>query len=305
MNKLTIATRGSKLALAQAKIVAQELQNNNPNITIELEIITTAGDVNQEAQLSSLSGVGYFTAAVEKALLENRADIAVHSFKDLPTTPTDGLVIAAVGEREFPEDILVSNLAISSVDDLPSGSVVGTSSFRRTAQILAVRNDLAIKPIRGNIDTRIAKLDDGQYDAIILARAGVERISLSKRITAFLSPEIFIPSAAQGALAIECRKNDEAVRKMLAPINHEETYLIAKAERIVLSSLEPGCHAPVGVFAKIIDGQISISAFVSNVAATKVLRETKTGEVLEYEKVANELSQILINLGALDLLEKK
>ncbi len=303
MKTLVVATRGSRLALAQAEIVITALKNAHPGIDFKIDTIRTKGDRAKSVALWQLNGFGFFTRQVEEALLGGRADLAVHSFKDMPTEQTDGLTIAAIFQRDFPEDCLVSSRSIHSLDDLPGGAKIGTSSFRRIAQIRHLRGDLITTGIRGNVETRLAKLEAGQVDAVVLARAGLERLGLAEKISFSFDPQEFIPAPAQGALAVQTRTDDPQTTKLVASIDHEPTRLTVLAERKVLARLHPGCHAPVGVFARIIGSDIMITGFVANIEGSVFLRREVKGPVEQSEILAQRLADELIKDGAAKILE--
>lgn len=303
MKTLVVAARGSRLALAQTGIVIDALKQIQPDIDFEIKRITTRGDTQKTAALWQLSGFGFFTKQVEEALLAGEADITVHSFKDMPTEQTEGLTIAAVSERLFPQDCVVSSQPVSSLDDFGPGAKIGTSSFRRIAQIKHLRSDLVTTPMRGNVETRLSKAESGQTDAVILARAGLERLGLAEEISFSFDPLQFIPAPAQGALAVQTRTRDPEITKIVAAIDHAPTRVVVWAERRVLTKLHPGCHAPVGVFAKIIGSDIIIRAFVADVEGKVFLQREIRGPVAESDRLADKLANELIKDGAAELLE--
>lgn len=244
---LRIGTRASKLALAQTNYVADRLREAHPGLEIELVEITTAGDRDQASALSE--GVGWFTSTIQQALQAGEIDVAVHSFKDLPTKRPEGLVIAAVPVREDPRDALVSRSG-KTLLELPAGAVVGTSSPRREAQIRGIRADLDIRPIRGNVDTRLRKLDDGEYDAIVLALAGLRRLGLEDRVTQVFGLYDIVPAPAQGVIAVECRAGDAETRRLLAAIDDAAIRQSVAAERAFLAEIDAGCSFPAAAFAE-------------------------------------------------------
>lgn len=244
---LRIGTRASKLALAQTNYVAGRLREAHPGLEIELVEITTAGDRDQASALSE--GVGWFTSTIQQALQAGEIDVAVHSFKDLPTKRPEGLVIAAVPVREDPRDALVSRSG-KTLLELPAGAVVGTSSPRREAQIRGIRADLDIRPIRGNVDTRLRKLDDGEYDAIVLALAGLRRLGLEDRVTQVFGLYDIVPAPAQGVIAVECRAGDAETRRLLAAIDNQAIRQSVAAERAFLAEIDAGCSFPAAAFAE-------------------------------------------------------
>jgi hydroxymethylbilane synthase len=303
MTTLRIATRKSALAMAQSQQVVSMLKEKHPGLDVEIIPVTTEGDQNPEQPLWELQGMGFFTTQIEKTLLEDKTDIAVHSFKDLPTTQTPGLTIAAVPVRENPADCVVSRHKISSPLQILPSAFVGTSSLRRQAQLLQLRPDLTTRPVRGNIDTRLRKLDEGQYDILIMAAAGLIRLGLRERIAFLLEPTEFIPAPAQGALAIQTRADDKATVELVQTINDTQSRQLVEAERLVLQRLHPGCHAPVGVFAKREDKKIQIFAFVSKPDGTESLHKNIKGPFEEAQNLAEKLSHELILAGAKEILE--
>lgn len=303
MEHLTAATRAGVLAVIQTKSVIAMLKRIQPEVDIEIKTITTSGDSDRRTALWNLKDTGFFTSQLEDALLANDADFAVHSFKDLPTQLRDGLKIAAVCDRKFIEDCLVSNLHFESIEQLPKNAKIGTSSLRRAAQIKHIRSDLQTVPIRGNVKTRIRKLEDGNCDAIVLARAGLERVGLEKKISFIFDPSEFIPAPAQGALAIQTRSNDERTNKLIAKINDKQTEIETFAERKILSVLECGCHAPVGVYANITDNSVKIQAFISNSDGTNFITRTEKGNASEAETVAQYLAKELLEAGGREILK--
>ena len=255
---LRLGTRGSVLARTQSQLVASELEKRHKNLVVELIILRTSGDQIQDKPLYELGGKGLFTKEIEQALQRSEIDVAVHSFKDVPVTqplvPIDDLVIAAVPEREDPRDVFCS-LVAKQIADLPQGAKVGTSSLRRRCQLLATRPDLKVEMLRGNIDTRLRKLRDGAFDAIILAAAGLRRTGLfNEAEMAMLDPDQMLPAPGQGALAIQCRRTDERTRELLAVLDDRDTERAVTAERVIVQTLGGDCHSPIGALAEI-DGQ--------------------------------------------------
>jgi hydroxymethylbilane synthase len=266
-HKIVIGTRGSKLALWQAEWIKSEMQKLYPDLEVELNKIKTTGDKILDVPLAKVGGKGLFVKEIEEALLKGEADIAVHSMKDVPTDFPDGLHLPVITKREDPRDAFITPLfnsplklrgdegglqPLQSFKDLPKGAIVGTSSLRRSCQLLRIRPDLKIEQLRGNLDTRLRKLDEGQFDAIILAAAGVKRLGWAERITEILEPEISLPAIGQGAVGIECRINDEFINNLIAPLNHPETAVCVRAERAFLKKLEGGCQVPIAAYARII-----------------------------------------------------
>ena len=249
MSALRIGTRASRLALLQTEIVASRLRQAWPEVALEVVEITTAGDRDRTSPLTSGEGAGWFTSAIQDALLAGEVDVAVHSYKDLPTARPKGLVIAAVPQRADPRDALVSRDG-ATLAGLPQGAVVGTSSPRRAAQAAALRPDLVLRPIRGNVDTRLAKVDAGEYDAAILAIAGLERLGLAERASHVFGFEEMLPAPAQGALAVECRRDDSETLRLVAAIDDRELRRLVSAERAFLAALEAGCDFPAAAYAE-------------------------------------------------------
>ncbi len=303
MKHLTAATRAGDLAVAQTKNVIAMLKKIRPEINIEIKTITTTGDSDRRTALWDLKDTGFFTSQLEDALLAKEADFAVHSFKDLPTLSRNGLKITAICDRNYVEDCLVSNFKVESIEQLPEDAKIGTSSLRRAAQIKHMRNDLQIVPIRGNVKTRIKKLEDGDYDAIVLARAGLERLGLGEKISFIFNPNEFIPAPAQGALAIQTRTDDIKTNEIIKLINDKNAETETSAERKILNVLQCGCHAPVGAYAKINGSRIKIQAFISNPGGTDYIARTKEGNAEEAEIIAENLAKELLEAGGREILK--
>jgi len=298
---LVIGSRGSKLALWQAEQARERLLLLNPQIDIRIEIIKTTGDVKSDP-LSVIGGKGVFTKELEDALLDGRIDLAVHSLKDLPTILPDGLTISAICEREDARDALVlrSDLPIedSSLLNLPESAVVGTSSQRRLAQLKALRRDVVVKDLRGNVDTRIRKLDEGQYDAVILASAGLVRLSLQNRISARIASSEMLPAVGQGAIAIETRSDNKLALEAASKLDHRETRLACLAERAFLRGLGGGCQLPIAAHATI-DGQlINLDGLVAKPDGSEIWRDRLSGPVNQAEEIGSALATKLIERGA-------
>lgn len=301
--RLVIGSRGSRLALWQAEQTKKQLLNLNTGFEIDIEIIKTTGDVKPDP-LSVIGGKGVFTKELEEALLDQRIDIAVHSLKDLPTIIPDRLAISAICEREDPRDALVLRPGATaySLRDLPAGSVVGTSSQRRLAQLKALRRDLVVKDLRGNVDTRVRKLDEGQYDALILASAGLIRLGLRDRISAAVSPSEILPAVGQGAIAIETRADDELAVAATAKLNHRKTELACRAERAFLRGLGGGCQFPIAAHA-IIEGQtLQLEGLVAKPSGEEILRGRNSGSANQPEEIGSQLAEQLLERGAGELL---
>jgi hydroxymethylbilane synthase len=295
MNKtLIVATRGGALATAQTQIVVSALKKIHPDIDIQVKKIASEGDKDRKTTLWELKSTGFFTSQLEDALLANQADAAVHSFKDLPTTIREGLTVAAILERRFPEDCLVSAKLIKSLDELPKGAKVGTSSLRRTVQLKRLREDLQCVPIRGNVTTRLRKLEQGDFDAIVLARAGLERLGLDDKISIVFDPAKFIPSPAQGALAVEIRDDDSETKEIVSKLDDKDARKTTTVERQVFAALRCGCHAPAGVFAKISGDQITISGCFSEPDGKNFVQSAVSGPVADYEILTQTLAAKLL-----------
>ncbi|EKS7780988.1 hydroxymethylbilane synthase [Edwardsiella piscicida] len=299
---LRIATRQSPLALWQAHYVRDQLLAHWPQLTIELVPMVTRGDVLLDTPLAKVGGKGLFVKELELALLEGRADIAVHSMKDVPVAFPDGLGLVTICQREDPRDAFVSP-RFASLEQLPPGSVVGTSSLRRQCQLRAARPDLQIRDLRGNVGTRLAKLDAGDYDAIILAAAGLKRLQLDDRIRTPLTPEQSLPAVGQGAVGIECRLADDATRRLLAPLNHADTALRVCAERAMNTRLEGGCQVPIGSYAEIDGDQLWLRALVGAPDGSRIIRGERRGPLTQAEAMGTALADELLARGARTILD--
>ncbi|RYV03051.1 hydroxymethylbilane synthase [Shewanella sp. OPT22] len=299
---IRIATRKSPLAMWQAEYVKARLEAIHSDLTVELVPMTTKGDVILDTPLAKVGGKGLFVKELEVAMLENRADIAVHSMKDLPVEFPEGLGLHIICEREDPRDAFVSG-RYKSIDDLPLGAIVGTSSLRRQCQIRALRPDLKIKDLRGNVGTRLAKLDNGDYDAIILAAAGLKRLKLEVRISSFIEPEVSLPANGQGAVGIECRINDEKVKALLKPLEHEETRIRVLAERAMNTRLEGGCQVPIGAYAEIEGDKLTLRGLVGNPDGSQVIFDTVSGSTSQAIELGEQLADILLSKGAKEILD--
>jgi hydroxymethylbilane synthase len=303
MKKLVIATRGSQLALWQSNHIKAVLEEQNPGLEVELNVIVTTGDKIQDKALSKIGGKGLFLKELEEAMLRGEAHIAVHSLKDVPTVMPDGLLLAAITEREDSRDALLSE-KFPNIDSLSKGAVVGTSSLRRKMQIQKLRPDLIIKDLRGNVDTRIRKLKEGEFDAIILAAAGINRLSLldSVRYIYPISLDEMIPSMGQGALGIEAI-NDAEVLKIVSRLEDEYSRIETTIERAFVDKLEGGCQVPIGVNASVLeDSTISVKAVLGLPDGTEMLSDAKIVSKREYEKAGSEMALEFIARGARELL---
>ena len=298
--KIRIGTRKSKLALWQANYVKEFLEKNY-GVEAELVKITTTGDKITDVPLAKIGGKGLFVKEIEKALLDGEIDLAVHSLKDVPMVIPKGLKLGAITKREYPYDVLISKNG-KKLKELPSGSKVGTSSLRRQVQIRRLRRDLKVEVLRGNVDTRMRKLKEGLYDAIILAYAGVKRMGYEKEITEVLN--YFIPAVGQGSLAIEIREGDRKVEELIKPLNHRESYLSAICERAFLRELEGGCQVPIGAHAQVNGSKICIKGFISDLQAERFIEDTVEGSVDNAEEVGKELAKRLLRKGGKEILEE-
>ncbi|KGQ32543.1 hydroxymethylbilane synthase [Gallibacterium anatis] len=300
---LRIATRQSPLALWQANYIKHKLQVLYPQLTVELVTMVTKGDVLLDTPLAKIGGKGLFVKELELALLEGRADIAVHSMKDVPMQFPQGLHLSVICEREDPRDAFVSN-RYASLDELPQNAVVGTSSLRRQCQLKALRPDIELKTLRGNVGTRLRKLDEGEYDAIILASAGLIRLGEQQRIRSFIAPEVSLPAVGQGAVGVECRQDDEWVNQLLKPLLHQDTWDRVIAERAMNNRLQGGCQVPIAGYA-ILDGeQLFLRALVGAIDGSKVLRAEATAVRAQAEQLGVQVAEMLLAQGAQDLLSQ-
>ncbi|WP_213716359.1 hydroxymethylbilane synthase [Cedecea lapagei] len=300
-NILRIATRQSPLALWQAHYVKQHLEAFHPQLTVELVPMVTRGDVLLDTPLAKVGGKGLFVKELELAMLDGRADIAVHSLKDVPVEFPEGLGLVTICERDDPRDAFVSN-HYQTLDELPAGSIVGTSSLRRQCQIAEQRPDLVIRSLRGNLGTRLGKLDKGEYDAIILAVAGLNRLEMQDRIRYALPPEVSLPAVGQGAVGIECRLDDERTRALLAPLNHHETAVRVSAERAMNMRLEGGCQVPIGSYAELKDNELWLRALVGAPDGSIMVRGERRGKPEDAVAMGVSLAEELLNNGAREIL---
>ncbi|EJK2116220.1 hydroxymethylbilane synthase [Vibrio navarrensis] len=300
---IRIATRKSPLALWQAYYVKEALQQAHPGLEVELVTMVTKGDVILDTPLAKVGGKGLFVKELEVAMLEGRADLAVHSMKDVPVDFPPGLGLVTICEREDPRDAFVSN-HYENIEQLPQGAVVGTCSLRRQCQLKAYRPDLVIKELRGNVGTRLSKLDAGEYDAIILAAAGLKRLELQERIRSFIEPEQSLPAVGQGAVGIECRTDDERMLELLAPLNHVETADRVKCERAMNLTLQGGCQVPIGSYALLEGDQIWLRALVGEPDGSHIVRGEIRGPRTDAEALGVQLAQQLLSQGADDILAR-
>lgn len=296
MSALRIATRGSRLALIQAELAAAKLREAHPGLAVELVTIATAGDRDQTTPLAEGEMAGWFTSAIQEALLRGDADLAVHSYKDLPTKRPAGLVIAAIPLREDPRDALVSRDR-AGLRGLRRGAIVGTSSPRRTAQLLEIRPDLDVRPIRGNVDSRVAKVEAGEYDAAVLALAGLRRLGLETRADEVFGFEVMLPAPAQGALALECRTGDSATRALVASIDDAGLRLSVTAERVFLATIDGGCSFPAAAYAEHFGSTLKLNALIA--ADGRIVRSKMAGPAETAAGLGRQLADELMRLAGL------
>lgn len=301
--RLRIATRNSPLALWQAEFVKAELEKLYSDLEVELIGFTTRGDVLLDSPLSKVGGKGLFVKELEVAMLNGDADIAVHSMKDVPMEFPEGLELAVICEREDPRDAFVSN-RFSSINELPQGATLGTSSLRRQCQLGAIRPDLKIKDLRGNVNTRLRKLDEGEYDAIVLAAAGLKRLGMQARITDCIDTTTSLPAGGQGAVGIECRSDDEVVKSLLEPLAHSETTYRVVAERALNRRLEGGCQVPIAGFAEVHGSQLSMKALVGSLDGKTILRSEGMATLEQAEALGIRLAENLLSQGAAEILKE-
>jgi hydroxymethylbilane synthase len=300
MKSIRIGTRGSPLALAQTAWVKEKLKEKYPDALIETILIKTSGDRFFEASVQAIGGKGIFTKEIEDALLRHEIDIAVHSMKDLPTELSSGLIVAAIPQREDPRDVLVSAGA-KRLTELSTGAKIGTGSLRRRAQLLHYRRDLTIVPIRGNVDTRVKKLDQGEYDALVMAAAGLKRIGREERIAEYISNEVCLGAAGQGALGLESRENDSILEE-LSFLHDPVTFAEVTAERSFLNRLGGGCHVPVGARAVAEGEHLRLFGVVANPDGSSLFRGETSGCVAHAEELGCELADHLLSQGAQQIL---
>ena len=302
LTRLVIASRESALAMWQAEHVRDRLRALYPQTEVSILGMTTQGDQILDVTLSKIGGKGLFVKELETALEDGRADLAVHSLKDVPMNMPDGFVLAAIGEREDPHDAFVSN-KYDNLAALPAGSVVGTSSLRRESQLRARFPHLKIEPLRGNVQTRLRKLDEGQYAAIILAAAGLKRLGLGKRIRALITSEDSLPAVGQGALGIECRTDRADVIAVLQPLHHPDTAACVLAERAMSRVLAGSCQVPLGGFAEVQNGKLRMRGFVASPGGKRMVRTELTGEIADPEELGKRVADALLAQGAGEILE--
>ncbi len=298
---IIIATRRSELALWQAEFVKNALERVRPGIEVKLLGLTTSGDRWLNAPLAEIGGKGLFIKELEGALLAGKAKVAVHSMKDVPAVLSDCFSLPVIAFRDDPRDVLVSRNG-EKLAELPAGARIGSSSLRRQSQVYAVRRDLDICPVRGNVNTRLSKLDSGEYDALLLASAGLKRLQLEARVTEYLDPNICLPAGGQGALGIECLANDEALIELLSPLDEADVRACVEAERGVSAGLEADCSAPLGAHATIVDGRITLRAVLATPDGSEILRAEASGT--QPDALARDVVANLAGQGGLELLQR-
>jgi hydroxymethylbilane synthase len=302
--KIIIGSRGSELALWQANYVKRELEKKHKNISVEIKIIKTKGDKILDVALSKIGDKSLFTKELENELLAKRIDLAVHSLKDVQTQLPKGLKLAAITKRHAVEDVLIARKKGMTINKLPEDAVVGTGSLRRKCQILHLRPDIKTEELRGNVQSRLKKFYKSEWDAIILARAGIERMKLQKHISSFISKDEMLPAVGQGALAIEIHEDNKFVDDILQSIHHENTYVAVLAERSLLKTLEGGCQVPIGAFAEVKSSGVYLDAMVGNLDGTITFRKKMRGSRKNPEKLGKQLAKDLLKAGAKEILNE-
>jgi hydroxymethylbilane synthase len=295
--QIRIGTRSSALALWQAEWVKSEFEKRYPGMVVSLTKIKTTGDKILDVPLAQVGGKGLFVKEIEEAMLSNEIDIAVHSMKDVPTLFPDGLHLGAITKREDPRDALLSNRN-QTFQDLPQGAKIGTSSLRRQAQLLHARPDFSIQQLRGNVDTRLRKLKEGHFDAIILAAAGVRRLGLGEHVTEYLAPEISLPAIGQGALGIECRVDDRELNDLISFFNHQDSRICVTGERALLRRLEGGCQVPIACHGRMQSGTLVLTGLVGSVDGKRIIKDSIDGDPEKAEKLGKTLAEQLLSRGA-------
>ncbi|MHC1729468.1 MAG: hydroxymethylbilane synthase [Syntrophobacteraceae bacterium] len=300
---IRIGTRGSMLALKQSGMMKEAVERLWPGLKVELQVIKTTGDKITDVPLSKVGGKGLFVKEIEDALLDDLVDLAVHSIKDVPAVLPEGLEIGIIPEREDPRDALIIR-QVTDISALPHGAVIGTSSLRRAAQMRKMRRDLEIRNLRGNLDTRLRKLEEGEFDAILLAAAGLKRMGWQDRITMYLDPDEFIPAIGQGALGIEIRSADDKIRRFLAPLHHPKSAVAVQAERSLLKELEGGCQVPIGGHAKVAGSIIELSGLVASLDGMEIFRVVQSAPIKEAMELGKRVAAELLELGARRILDE-
>lgn len=301
---IVVGTRGSALALWQTRHVVERLQATRPDLEFHVEIIQTRGDLVRDRALSEVGGKGLFVKEIENALLSGAIDLAVHSLKDMPTGQPQGLSLGAILERADPRDALVVRGGRGALDSLPLGARLGTSSLRRRAQLLAARPDLQVLDLRGNVDTRLRKLNEGQYDAIVLAAAGLERLGHALAISQMLPVDLVLPAVGQGALCIEVREDDKGTQSLISPLDHPPTRWATEAERAFLRRLEGGCQVPIGALAQVEGDRISLRGLIGRPDGTRIVCDQVSGSVVGATRWAMDLAERLLAAGGQEILRE-
>ena len=302
--RFVFGTRGSALALWQTQFVIERLLALTPDLHIEVKTIKTRGDLVRDRALSQVGGKGLFVKEIETALLAGEIDLAVHSLKDMPTMLPEGLTLGALVERASPHDALIARIRETTLASLPPGARVGTSSLRRRAQLLAARPDLQVLDLRGNVETRLGKLQAGEYDAVVLAASGLIRLGYGDVISEILPFEVMLPAVGQGALAVESRADDDATRELIAPLDHHPTRQATEAERAFLQCLEGGCQAPIGAYAEVRDSQFHLRGLIASLDGTCVVRDEIHGPATEAARWGIELANRMLASGGGVVLEE-
>jgi len=301
MNTINIGTRGSKLAIHQTKIVLKKISELYPNIKLNTKVIKTKGDILLDQDLTKVLDKGFFTSEIQEALYANEIDLAVHSLKDLPTTISEKSKIVAILKREDHRDVFVSNHK-TPLNYFDNYKKIGTSSLRRKSQLLSINKNLKILPIRGNVDTRIQKMLDGNYDGLVMAAAGVKRLGLEKHITEFFDLDTMLTAPGQGAIAIEIRDSDDDLKKLLSKLNHDETNMCVSAERSFLKTLGGGCHVPFAAFASIKNEKMKINAFVGSLDGELTIKDCISGNKENYLRLGEEIAQRILVSGGEEII---
>ena len=301
MNTINIGTRGSKLAIHQTKIVLKKISELYPNIKLNTKVIKTKGDILLDQDLTKVLDKGFFTSEIQEALYANEIDLAVHSLKDLPTTISEKSKIVAILKREDHRDVFVSNHK-TPLNYFDNYKKIGTSSLRRKSQLLSINKNLKILPIRGNVDTRIQKMLDGNYDGLVMAAAGVKRLGLEKHITEFFDLDTMLTAPGQGAIAIEIRDSDDELKELLSKLNHDETNMCVSAERSFLKTLGGGCHVPFAAFASIKNEKMKINAFVGSLDGELTIKDCISGDKENYLRLGEEIAQRILVSGGEEII---
>ena len=301
MNTINIGTRGSKLAIHQTKIVLKKISKLYPNIKLNTKVIKTKGDILLDQDLTKVLDKGFFTSEIQEALYANEIDLAVHSLKDLPTTISEKSKIVAILKREDHRDVFVSNHK-TPLNYFDNYKKIGTSSLRRKSQLLSINKNLKILPIRGNVDTRIQKMLDGNYDGLVMAAAGVKRLGLEKHITEFFDLDTMLTAPGQGAIAIEIRDSDDELKELLSKLNHDETNMCVSAERSFLKTLGGGCHVPFAAFASIKNEKMKINAFVGSLDGELTIKDCISGNKENYLRLGEEIAQRILVSGGEEII---